>query len=234
MKACWQTDQFRNGLKCLWFHSLPSTFFDSLERDHLCFFALGYRLLHSYLSEQFHLAYNLYSNYVMVTLNSKEEGFLFFYFSISILVFKNQGEKISTTSSLMLDLRKTATKCMRPKVKFEFTFMRPKNSWGCKGCVITLQNLAPTKVSKNQNKSYTWTHWLFSRKCKYVIERRQFCKEFNSNLWYFQEFHDNFENHDNDSRGSSFSSFAVQLLSQNCRKVLQRNEFQPPWEENWW
>ena len=79
----------------------------------------------------------------MVTLNSKEEGFLFFYFSISILAFKNQGEKISTTS-LMLDLRKIATKCMRPK-----------KSCGCKGCVITLQNLAPTKVSKNQNKSYT-------------------------------------------------------------------------------
>ena len=60
-------------------------------------------------------------------------------FLVSILVFKNQGEKMSTTS-LMLDLRKIATKCM---------------SCGCKGCVITLQNLAPTKVSKNQNKSYT-------------------------------------------------------------------------------
>ena len=79
----------------------------------------------------------------MVTLNSKEEGFLFFYFSISILVFKNQGEKISTVS-LMSDLRKNATKCMRPK-----------NSCGCKGCVITLHNLAPTKVSKNQNKYCT-------------------------------------------------------------------------------
>ena len=39
----------------------------------------------------------------------------------------------------MLDLRKIAAKCMRMH----------ENSCGCKGCVISLHNLAPTKVSKN-------------------------------------------------------------------------------------
>ena len=53
---------------------------------------------------------------------------------ISILVFKNQGKKFQLGTSLMLDLRKIAIKCLRPK-----------NSCDWKGCVITLHNFAATK-----------------------------------------------------------------------------------------